>query len=1033
MTQPATDAQLKQARRNQAFTNAPMAKGQCALMSGEVALFPVRYALDESPTQKGDRQGLHPLPKNWSNKPPELKTRSYTLRQLRDGWLYVWNSVDKTFHEYQVKGEQFIRHKWTDSQLNQDVRHNPGESHPYLLYPRRSQFRIAYSPVQWTWRLCELMRNSATEQTQWMRKVDLQAFCASGKASHGGPITELGTRVADILASGETAPTFTSTLLPTQASEAGAPFKAAFDEAWVRGKVPEQDTALFVALDDPLAMVDDLSMNLAGRLMEQRQFEATHQQRLESAVAVQRLCGFDTDAFIPDSVKDLIQRQAHTDDLYRLLKVQDDIERGKDLVGFAEGGLVDMGAAKAVSAAETLFKARWGQLPDKKKWQAALEDWNAKRFWREDVRFDEVQTYLSQTTTQALQLQSHCQRSERDLITWLDQLGPSAEAVYHDTCHADQASQLLETAHALYTLLGNGENGQAWLCKQAGQPGKLFGMALFNFNPEVAALIKQVTHNFSTTGKLDDQGREGDGGSSALSPASSGDATSLGSRTSEIKAVLDLEAVRKSKLYQAMSSAAQRSMTTLVHVANNQAKDAWHGLSGLLLPAMKQQAALTLAVPQVLISTEISSATQLAFNPSYSRDYQAWLMELVTLQKKINGDKRVLRTPGRAHDQRAARISLQALEAQEKNLFLKRPNQIIAKASGSTRLDANLAQINGWLGNLGQTEVVAQLKVAGTQQYLTRTKAWMGQNLGNALPALLVGLNVWNTYSIAKQAQNDGKFSADELRNMGSSAAYAANAIAALWVGPAWSRAGGMSAELGRKTLYLAKAGYSGWLGEAKAAATGSAQAKIASEFATVSKGLILRTVTWAAFGAIAAGLEAWQLSSDINNATSEEEQKLLKVKGIIVLGMSAVAGIQTIGTALGYWYGFAWVMSTPVTLILAGLGIAYLMITMAANRFKREGLRLWLYRCSWGRGSKPEWLGEDGHLKQTQALLETLQRPSVGGRVLYYGGGSTPRKWLGFWVQIQVPAALAGKEVTLQPAMIERNYFSKEILKKTS
>ncbi|MGY2390868.1 T6SS effector BTH_I2691 family protein, partial [Pseudomonas sp. SDO528_S397] len=451
---------------------------------------------------------------------------------------------------------------------------------------------------------------------------------------------------------------------------------------------------------------------------------------------------------------------------------------------------------------------------------------------------------------------------------------PNAEAIYHDTCNEAQASQLLETAHALYTLLGNGENGQAWLCEQAEQPTRLFGMALFNFNPEIAALIQQVTRNFSTTGKLDDQD-----GASILSPSVSGDATNIGSRLSEIKGVLDLESVRTSKLYQAMSNAAQHSLTTLINIANHQAKDAWHGLSGMLLPAMKQQAALTLAVPQVLISTEISSATQLTFNPTYPRDYQAWLLQLITVQKKITSAKAVLQRPGPAYDQRAARLSLQTLEAQAKNLFLQRPNQITAKASGNTRLPASLSHINGWLTHLGQAEVMAQLKVAGTYEYLTRTKAWMNQNLGNALPALLVGLNVWNTHNIAKQAQNNGRFTADELRTMGSSAAYAANAIAALWVGPAWNRAGGMSAEIGRKTVKLAKAGYMGWLAEAKAASSGSHQANIANNFAKAAKGLILRTVTWASFGAIAAGLEAWQIFKDTNNTTSKQENVLFWAK----------------------------------------------------------------------------------------------------------------------------------------------------------
>ncbi|KJJ94807.1 hypothetical protein UB47_25255, partial [Pseudomonas sp. 5] len=194
----------------------------------------------------------------------------------------------------------------------------------------------------------------------------------------------------------------------------------------------------------------------------------------------------------------------------------------------------------------------------------------------------------------------------------------------------------------------------------------------------------------------------------------------------------------------------------------------------------------------------------------------------------------------------------------------------------------------------------------------------------------------------------------DEWRTMGANAAYAANAIAALWVGPAWNRAGGMSAEVGSKTFRLAQAGYLEWLREAKSASSGSAQAAVANEFATVSKGLILRTVTWAALGAVAAGLEAWQIAKDADVATSEEEKTLLKWKLRIVQGTGLVALGQLIGARLGYWVSFAWIMSTPVTIMLALLGIAYLMVSMAANRFKREGLRLWLYRCSWGRGATP-------------------------------------------------------------------------------
>ncbi|MBM3106281.1 hypothetical protein IIE18_14170, partial [Pseudomonas sp. V1] len=311
-------------------------------------------------------------------------------------------------------------------------------------------------------------------------------------------------------------------------------------------------------------------------------------------------------------------------------------------------------------------------------------------------------------------------------------------------------------------------------------------------------------------------------------------------------------------------------------------------------------------------------------------------------------------------------------------------------------------------------------------QYLARTKAWMGQNLGTALPAVLVGLNAWNLWNTAKQASNDGQFTPEEWRVLSANAAYAGNAVAALWVGPAWNRAGGMVAKLGTRTLKVAQAGYFEWLGSAKVVSSDSAKAALGKEFAAVSKGLILRTATWATLGAVAAGLEAWQIFTEAGRATSKEEKVLLRAKFGAVTGMAATAAIQAIGAGLGYWYSFAWVMSTPVTILLAGLGLAYLLITMAANRYKREGLRLWLHRCSWGRGAKPEWMGNDGHPQQMRALLETLQRPTVVGRGLYYGGGHTMRRWKGFWIQVLVPATLAGKELTLQPAMVERTYFCK-------
>ncbi|MGX5218220.1 T6SS effector BTH_I2691 family protein [Pseudomonas segetis] len=1045
MTQPATTPQIKQAQRNQAFDDTPLSHGQCSLMAGEVAIFPVRYALDESP-EKGTNQGPNPLPSDWQGGAlPSLQTRSYTLRQLRDGWVYVWDSIDKTFHEYEVKGEQFTRHKWTDKQLNQDVRNNPGESLPYLLYPRRSRLRIAFSPVQWTWRICELMRSSTKEQGQWMREVNLPAFCLSGRVANGGPIRALGESLADILPTPKK-PTFATTTLPTQAGddEPAGHFKATFEEALVRGKVPDQDTALFVALDDPLALVEDLNMNLMGRLAEQSLYENQHQHKLQSAQSVIQLCGVDTDALTPASVKDPVQRAGCAKDIYQRLSAEDKATALRNSMSpIAQGmhGMPDtrfIDAQQIAEAAQAAFNSKWGAHISDQQWHATLKDWNSKSKWREDVFFDDVVSFYAETTQQLLRLQAHCQRSEHDLITWLNALKPNAEAVYYDSCNAAQSAELLGLAYAVYVALSGCEAGKEWLLKQGKAPDNLLGMALFNFSPELEAMVKQVSANFAATGSLDDQG-QGDGSSPLLDPSSPGDITNVSTRVAELKGVLDTGVLQKTAVYKALSSDAKQAFDTLRLVANDIASEAWHGLSQLLIPAMKEVNAIKLSALQVLISTEISGATQLVKNPNYASEFQAWTRKVIPLNRQKSALQRVLYSPGLAHDKRSARIQLNKLDEELNTLFLQRPLETFAKVQGGGRISLGPDKVQILLSDLGQAEVAAQLrfKALNTAAYSQRAKAWVGQNLGKSLPALLVGLNAWNFFSVSKQAANDGSFSADEWRNMASSAAYTANAMMTFAVAPMWERAAGMAATLDEKVTKVAKASYRAWVGEARAG--GSA---VAGEFAAFSKALILRTATWAVFGAVACGLEAWQLYKDSQHATSEQERLLIERKMGVVIVMGVVAGFQFGGALAGFFFGFSWVMATPIGIILAVLGAAYLILSMMINNAHREGVRRWLFHCNWGREPNPEWSVETdtGHAAQMNALVETLQQPTLVSRAVEdvhqystpYGGGvsvSTPK---GFWLQLLLPKLVAGHDVMLQPAMVDTHWFSDDTLRAT-
>lgn len=1018
MSTTTSDKTLQQAKRNQAFENKPAtANGQCPLKAGEIAIHPVRYAIDESPA-RGSAQGPNPLPNGWNaGHLPKLKTRSYTLRQLRDGWLYVWDETDRTLHEYQVKGHQFIRHQWGSAQLGKDERNNPGDSKPYLLYPKRSRLLLAYSPVQWTWRLCEKMRSNPQEQKRWMRALNLPQYCTQMQAAHAAPIREIGSAVADILAGGE-APTFKSCLVAANKDDSSRPCKQPIDQALILGSVPDQDSALFVALDDPMAIVDDLAMNLQGRWLELAAADKEHANKINSATLIQGLCGVKLDPFIPKSVlANPSRKQAFIKDAHNLLDSE------AQLLNHAGSDATLTLKSLQVQRAQQQFRTSWGNPPSGPKWRALVEEWQQKKTWREDVRFDEAWSYLQERSDEMERLNTHIQRSESDLLAWLKSLSPKAEEVFYDPCHPQQSTDLLDTMANLYEQLGASDTGKQWLCEQYGKPTTLAGLALFNFSAELSALIDRISANFTTYGTIDNQGRQGDGSGQAHGGLS--DTTSEVSRANEVKSVLDLPSVQASNLYKSLSEPGKRAFETLRNVVGQKAKDSWNLMAFVLLPALSTKFApkvriFAFSVTQVLVSTEISTQTSLILDPEFAKKNRKWQMQVAQLEKNIKGLQRTLSLPGKGPDKRSARIQLLGLEQKRETLNLQRPNEVIGSVITESKITkVQTRQVNTWLTTLGQSELLdqLQLKAKNSAGYAARSRQWINQELGGSLPVLVAGLNIWNFINSLDKARNDGIFSEDELRTVGANAAYTANALMALWTVPAWNKWAKLEKTIGRNTTQLAKAGVRAWL------KTGEVEASL------LARQLVLRTMGMAAFGAIAAGVEAWQVSKDVDKATSKAEETALKVKKYTLIGMMVVSGAQLVGSTLGFWFGFAWVMSNPVTIIIALLGVIYLISSMIANQYKREGLRLWLYRSSWGKS--PTWTHSDEHHKEElRTLKEICLRPSLAARastLAYYGRG--PRIYTGFWLQLLLPSELAGTTVKLQTAMVDSGWFSDSLM----
>ncbi|RXT74531.1 hypothetical protein B1F77_21585, partial [Pseudomonas syringae] len=299
-------------RRAATFAKTPAtATSLCPFRGPDVAIVPVRYALDRSRYDTAP-QKLKPLLKGsrWAAM-PKLKTRSYTLRQLYDGYVYVYDETAETLHEYVVSAAtgNLSRIVWTDAQLGSDRRSGADDGKPFLLYPRNNLLRIAFSPLQWTWRTCEHLRSNPASRSAWMKALDLKRYCMTMAEPDTLPLNRIAEAVADIdkehvVDDGR----FADSAIPISkaSSEETQPlFSPIGADVFWQGSVEDQHSSLLIALDDPLAIFNDLGMQLAADQAAYRNWQAEHEHRIQIAQTVTALCGAESEPEkLPTSVRD---------------------------------------------------------------------------------------------------------------------------------------------------------------------------------------------------------------------------------------------------------------------------------------------------------------------------------------------------------------------------------------------------------------------------------------------------------------------------------------------------------------------------------------------------------------------------------------------------------------------------------------------------------------------------------------------------------------------------------------------------------
>ncbi|MFM1681374.1 T6SS effector BTH_I2691 family protein [Aeromonas salmonicida] len=936
--------------------NSKSPAGVCPLKNKKIAIIPVRYALDEpfSPPQKQP----HPVPAGAGFMAPlKFKESDYALRQLRDGWLYVYDEKAKTFDEYEIKGATFI------SQSKGSKGH--------LLYPASHTLSLIYSPQRWTGRIRKEMEKSSSLRSAWMRQVKLGSFASSMKAPHCG-LPDLLDKVADLGMSNQGFVLSCAPLAkPAEEDQQGIKLlahKPAGSPAAYKAGMPDPQSAMVVALEDPLADLADLSMKvnqlLAKRealMGEDEKLRKVNTHKLMMAEVTRNLARVRLDEKdLPASVRGNVARtQAFEEAL-------DDYLGDRYLADMesmtAEPGVVrfDSPMEKQADAKLKILREQYGFNPSHKQ----VRQWKERAAFQDEVNWTGLNAFIKQYQVPLNELELALGRAHEDLFNGVTRLKaePLPFGLDNRTTKGQAYLQTLfaEAGQAL-SLSCSTETRKKALEKLLGEKSRdnLLALAPYGFDIELyKGLSEQTVDN-------------------AWLSTSSGDMTALFGRAADLETLLGDERLKQKSWFQT----AEAVIEAMKVAGKSMAKGAHAQIMAAILPhAWKNSLAGNL---RLVLLESLLGDQPLQVNSGYRMLYNSFQQRVWSIVKEMSAISSP--PPGR-------NTTVQAINGQLKTLQQRLDTLIASEMPMLVKLKGDLyqQQARQYVG-----DYLASVR-SGVNQRITA----MNERVPNlaTFGGLVALLNLWNlTVVIAGTAQNAQSIGRGRANmQLGSAFAWTGNAIAALYQGAAWGELKKLQA------------------GEKALTSISIKNAKIGEHVAVV-RSFSLRMVAFSSLGMVAAGLEAWDSAlASQDPLISGVEKSLLVAKTIVLGGQAVIFGAQ-IFMALGSMGGASMtigaVFAPWMIISLFVLGIAYLFLAMLLNIFKRSDLEKWLLQSTWGK-QPANWSTED-ELARFELLVN---KPGASLTIVR----SAPQGWMDtgrpqWQLQLSLPAHLRGQTIGLK------------------
>ncbi|WP_231115568.1 T6SS effector BTH_I2691 family protein [Vibrio coralliilyticus] len=906
-----------------------------------INIVPVRYAIDEIEDPEAE-PATKPfgLPEEWKGKGSTKYSAdsglSYTLRQLRDGWLYVYDHLTKELDEYEVKGVNFTQYLMGESEdpkLGKDSRGQAQEAKPYITYSTKTAISCVFSKHRWSWESYERVRAGEAKNGQFMSTRALKL----PDASDVGDI-ELLSQVADIEESAVEDQRFanSSVLTSVDSEYPDLEVKPVASAAEIKSALPPEEAACIMAIDDYLAEGRDVSAYFVGVASPYRLFEEQYTNQWALMQTAMQLCMFGSkdDLKMPSIVK----RRGQELEFYKDLSSYYSSRSYYDIANSVEGSserfealnkelnkLYGSDMSSAMESKEAYFEEKYNVSPAKLK---SYDTWAATDKWRKMLDWQRMFSEMEELTKKREELFEPVAKVREDFHKNLEKLSPHRIEWLMDLWDRETQDELLHYHMQIVEAVTfiQSEQDQEFVAAQFDNPTTIIPLNTSGFSRELFSILGSaipLSIDDASAISADQQTEPSMQDKFASAASNWGSATGIYSKLVDF---LTNEDVYSSELLKPLSDGAKN-----IHLLINEFVEALSlaapktsasfiaQSSVLVLSAVAPTATANTTYIRMAMAERLALKMGLEVPDDYSTKFVEWRDKIKRNEATLKESKAMVDAFNR-NDKSVSKSAFKAAREKYTNAkkvlrasMLEYPQKIVLPRDfASAMANAHMDILKGKIDRLGD-----YYKSVG--------------GLG------FIGLlfNLISFHDALEDAFEDDFVQTDEYLAIIQTGMYSLSAVVGIRAGNSWVNVN--SSELIRKRSYVYLMRY---------------RASLQVDFSSIKAlRLFNRWLSIAAVaGLVATSVELYRLADKLSSVNDKEKGLYFAQAGSL-LTSSLVLGLQTVG-----YFGILPISVTAgafATGLLAAAVVVYVATVLLLEVEKKDAYQNWLSNLPWGKSNR--------------------------------------------------------------------------------